>query len=42
MYKVTSETVFGTIIREFDKFEDAMEWVRISVSNRVECCIEII
>jgi hypothetical protein len=38
--KITQETIFGTVTKFFDDRTEAMEWVRISLANRVPCQIE--
>jgi hypothetical protein len=34
-------TIFGDLVKTFDNFDDALNWVRVCLSNDVNCTIEI-
>jgi len=40
MYKVTYSTFAGEIVNTFDTAEQAVEWLRICVANKVKARIE--
>ena len=35
------DTIFGTIVKDFGTYIDALHWVQVCISNEVKCIVEV-
>lgn len=35
------DTIFGTIVKTFDAYTDALNWIQVCIANDVKCIVEV-